>query len=154
MSELWIGFIQNNPKFKDRTMPESWYFCDNKKDADECAQLVVDGVKQATSTSMWWFETNNHPLPKIGDLYIITNWEGKAYAIIQTFKVEKIQFKEITQEYAEIEGEGDKSLEYWKNVHWDYYTREMKVKGQNPTKDMMIVCEQFKTIWTENIITD
>ena len=58
--ELWNNFVLSHPKFKNTTIPESYYFCDNKKDADECAQLVVDGVKRATSTSMWWFETNKH----------------------------------------------------------------------------------------------
>ena len=34
-------------------------------------------------------------------------------------------------EYAEIEGEGDKSLAYWNKVHWEYYTREMNEQGEN-----------------------
>lgn len=36
--------------------PISFYFCDNKEDADQCASLVVQGIKQATATSLWWFE--------------------------------------------------------------------------------------------------
>ena len=121
--------------------------CDNQQDADTCAQLTVEGIKQATSTSLWWFETHKEPLPQIGDLYIITNWNGQAKAIIQTTKVEQVPFKDITREYAYIEGEGDKSLDYWKKVHWDYYSREMKAKGKEPTEDMIIVCEYFKTVW-------
>ena len=150
--ELWNEFVLNNSTYGDRPMPKSWFFCDNKKAADECAQLVVDGIKQATATSIWWYETNNQHLPNVGDLYIITNWEGKAKAIIQTSNVEKVPFGEITQEFAEIEGEGDKSLEYWKKVHWAYFTREMKDRGTGPTEDMIIVCEQFKTIWTESSV--
>ncbi|CAL2074552.1 ASCH domain-containing protein [Tenacibaculum sp. 190524A02b] len=150
--ELWEDFLANNPSFKNVTMPDSWFFCDNEKDANECAQLVVDGIKQATSTSLWWYETNNEPLPKKGDIYIITDWNGKGKAIIQTTVIEQVPYNKITQEYAEIEGEGDKSLEYWKKVHWDYYSREMKIKNEKPTEDMLIVCEQFKTIWTNTLI--
>ena len=146
LSELWDYFILSNPKFKNTPIPESYYFCDNEKDANECIQWVVEGVKRATTTSMWWFETNNHPLPKIGDLYIVTDWEGIAKAIIQVLKIEQTSFNEITPEYAEIEGEGDKSLAYWNKVHWDYYTREMNEKGQQPTEDMLLICEQFKTV--------
>ena len=151
---LWNNFIKNSADYKNREIPESWYFCDNEKDANECAELVVQGIKQATSTSVWWFEKNNHKLPKVGDLYIITNWKGKARAIIETTKVEKIPFNKITAEYAKIEGEGDKSLKYWKETHWKYYTREMKSSGEKPYEDMIIVCEQFKTIWTENTIAN
>lgn len=152
--ELWEEFGYYNSEFKNQPLPEIMYFCDNKKDADECAQLVADGIKQATSTSLWWYETNEHPLPRTGNIYIITNWEGRATAIIKTSQVEKVPFNEIKEEYAQIEGEGDKSLEYWKKVHWDYYSREMKKMGQMPTEEMIIVCEHFKTIWTKNVISD
>ena len=148
--ELWNNFVLSHPKFKNTTIPESYYFCDNKKDADECAQLVVDGVKRATSTSMWWFETNKQLLPKIGDLAIVTDWQGIAKAVIETTKIEKIPFNKITSEYAEIEGEGDKSLAYWNKVHWDYYTREMNKKGQHPSIDMLLICEQFRTVFIKD----
>jgi len=146
VSELWEYYIRSNPKFKNAPIPESYYFCDNEKDANECLQWVVEGVKRATTTSMWWFETNKHPLPQIGDLYIVTDWEGIAKAIIQILKIDQTPFNKITAEYAEIEGEGDKSLAYWNKVHWDYYTREMNEKGETPTEDMLLVCEQFKTV--------
>lgn len=147
--KLWNNFLQKRSEYKNMPMPESLYFCDNEKDADECAELVAEGTKQATSTSLWWFETNHHPLPEPGNIYIVTNWYGQAKAIIQTTFVEKVPFKDVTKAYAEIEGEGDKSLDYWKKVHWEYYSREMKNKNETPNEDMIIVCEQFKTIWPE-----
>ena len=146
VSELWDYYTLNNPQFKNIPIPESYYFCDNEKDANECLQWVVEGIKRATTTSTWWFETFKYPLPKIGDLYIVTDWEGIAKAIIQTIKIEKTPFNKVTSEYAEIEGEGDKSLAYWNKVHWDYYSREMNEKGEHPTEDMLLVCEQFKVI--------
>jgi uncharacterized protein YhfF len=77
-AELGMNFIQYHPTFKSKVCPESLYFCDNEKEADQCAQWIVEGVKQATSTSMLWFETYHQALPKIGDLSILTNWIGKA----------------------------------------------------------------------------
>ena len=71
--ELWNYFMLCNQEHKNAPIPEFYYFCDNEKDANDCAQLVVDGVKRATSTSMWWFETYKQPLPKIGDLAIVTD---------------------------------------------------------------------------------
>ena len=142
----WKEFQEQNPEYYNHKQPPSFYFCDNKKDADECAELVVKKIKQATSPSVWWFEKNNEELPKIGDLAIITNWDGEPKALIKTIKVEIVKFKNITKEYAFIEGEGDRSLEYWRKVHFSYFENEMKDFGEYPNEEMEIVCEYFETI--------
>ena len=147
VENLWSDFIQENPENKNKKTPISFYFCDNKKDADECAELVVKGIKRVTATSLWWFEKNNEILPKIGDQYIVTDWDGNAKAVIETIKIEQVPYNKITSEFAEIEGEGDKSLEYWKRVHKDYYTREMEPYNEQFDENMIIVCGQFKTIY-------
>src|SRR5690606_16430085 len=117
MTEYWKNFQENNIEYKNASQPQSFYFCDNKKDADECAELVVKKIKQATSPSAWWFKKNNEPFPKAGDIAIVTNWDGNPKAIIRTTKVEIVKYKNISPEYARLEGEGDKTLEYWKKVH-------------------------------------
>jgi uncharacterized protein YhfF len=144
---LWKNFLKENPENKLTAEPVSFYFCDNEKDANECAELVVKGVKQATATSLWWYEKNNEDLPKKGDQSIITDWDGNAKAIIETTKVDHTPYNEITAEFAKIEGEGDKSLEYWKKVHKAFYKREMEPHGDKFTEDMTIICEHFKTIY-------
>jgi len=147
IENFWNEFLNKNPNNRIKEMPESFYFCDNEKDANECAELVVKGIKQATATSLWWYEKNNEPLPKIGDQFIITDWKGNAKAIIQTTKFEQVPYNKITAEFAEIEGEGDKSLEYWKRVHEAYYKREMEPVGDKFNEEMIIICEYFKTIY-------
>lgn len=147
MNEYWKEFQKKNNYYKNNQQPQSFFFCANKKDADECAELVVKKIKQATSPSVWWFKKNNESFPKVGELAIVTNWDGEPKAIIRTVKIEIAKFKDITKEYAYIEGEGDKSLEYWKKVHWAYYENEMKEFNELPSEDMEIVCEYFETIW-------
>ncbi|MEL7003821.1 MAG: ASCH domain-containing protein [Bacteroidota bacterium] len=147
---FWNSFKEQNPDCKQKDLSDTFYFCDNRKDADECADLVVKGVKQATATSLWWFEKNKEPLPKPGDLCIVTNWNGEPKAVIQTLKIELTAFKEVSAKFAEVEGEGDKSLSYWRDVHRDYYTREMAPYNEHFSEDMIIVCEYFKTIYTHN----
>ena len=147
VKDLWYRFIQKNPENKITEIPNSFFFCDNEKDANDCALLVVKGIKRATATSLWWFEKNNEKLPEIGNQYIVTDWNGNGKAIIETTEVKKVPYNEITAEFAEIEGEGDKTLEYWRKVHKDYYTREMKPFNEEFDENMLIVCEQFKTIY-------
>lgn len=144
---LWNNYIDKNPEKKNKKTPVSFYFCDNEFDANECAELVVKGVKRATATSLWWFEKNNEPLPKVGDQYVVTDWSGNAKAVIEATKIEMVPYNEISADFAEIEGEGDKSLAYWKKVHKDFYTREMKAFNKSFDENMIIVCEQFKTVY-------
>ena len=125
----------------------SFYFCDNEKDANECAELVLQREKRATATSLWWYEENEEELPKVNDNYVVTNWQGVALCVIEIKRVEIVPFNEITREFAEIEGEGDKSLEYWKKVHWDYYHRELKGSKFEPQENMPIVCEYFRVVF-------
>jgi uncharacterized protein YhfF len=144
---LWNKYISENPEKKNLKTPLSFYFSDSEFDANDCADLVAKGIKKATATSLWWFEKNNEPLPKVGNQYIITDWNGNAKAVIETTKIEQVAYNRITSEFAEIEGEGDKSLEYWKKVHKDYYTREMKPFNEQFHENMIIVCEQFKIVY-------
>ena len=147
VEKLWNDFLEKTPDNKVKEIPLSFYFCDNKKDADECATLVVEGIKQATASSLWWYEKHKEPLPKIGDQYVITDWEGNAKAIIETTRVEQVPYNKITADFARTEGEGDKSLAYWKRVHEAYYKREMEPYGDKFDEHMIIVCEYFKTIY-------
>ena len=145
---LWDSFAAKNPVYKAYKTPESFFFWDNETDANQCAELVVNGIKKATATSLWWFEKNESKLPQTGDLSIVTDWYGNAMAIIKTTKVEQIPYNKITAKFAEIEGEGDKSLAYWKKVHKAYYTREMKAYNKHFDERMIIVCEHFKSVFT------
>ncbi len=77
----------------------------------------------------------------------MTDWNGNAKAIIETLKIEQVPFNKITEEFAATEGEGDKSLKYWKKVHQAYYEREMAYYPEKFNEDMIIVCEYFKKIY-------
>jgi uncharacterized protein YhfF len=146
--KMWKEFQEANPNFANIEFTDSFHFCDNEKDAQECATLVKTSVKQATSTSKWWFEQHQEELPVIGNLYVICDWYGIAKAIVETTHIEQVPYKDITEEYAAIEGEGDKSLKHWKEIHWAYYTREMEEFGETPNEDMVIICERFKTLFS------
>lgn len=148
IEQYWKLFQKEYPEFSKKDIPPSYFFCDNQKDADECAELVVQKIKQATSPSVWWFTKNQEEFPKVGDLAIITNWEGEPKAIIRTIQIAAVKLKDITPEYAYREGEGDRSLEYWMQVHLEYYSREMKEYSESPDEEMEILCEYFETIFS------
>ena len=144
---LWGDFLDSHLEYAFVDAPRVTHFCDNEKDANECLKLVLTGTKRATSHSLLGLQLRKEPLPKIGDFTIITDWKGKAQCIVRTVAVRLKPFYSIRESYAKIEGEGDKSLDYWKKVHWDYYTRELEPYGRNPVDSMIVVCEIFEKVY-------
>jgi uncharacterized protein YhfF len=125
----------------------SFYFSDNQHDADGLAKLVRRGKKRATSPSKWYFEIRGQPLPEPGDLHVVTNWAGVAQCVIRTSRVEIVRFDAVTAEHAAAEGEGDGSLDYWREAHWWYYQRELAGSAFTPGPDMPVVCEYFDLVY-------
>ena len=91
-------------------------------------------------------QKNNISIPRVGDKFIVTGWDGNAKAIIETIRVEKVPYNKTTPEFAEIEGEGEKSFDYWEKVHESYYKREMEIRHEKFEENMIIICEYFKKI--------
>lgn len=144
------SFTKSNPEFKDSAMPESWYFHNNEKDANRLAELIVSGKKNASSGLYLWYEEANADLPKIGTKYIITDFDGKAKALIEIKKVDTIPFNQISKDYAELDmGTEIEPLKKQKKAHWDFFANAMEESGKKPTEDMLVVCERFETIWTK-----
>ena len=78
---------------------------------------------------------------------MVTDWNGDARCIIRTTAVKLLPYFSIREEHARLEGEGDKSLDHWKKVHWEYYTRELSELGTKPTESMIVVFEQFEMLY-------
>lgn len=93
------------------------------------------------------YEHEKQPLPTVGGLSVVTLWGGKPACVIETRSVEIVPFEEVTPEFAQIEGEGDKSLEYWREAHWNFFTSECAQIGRIPSSDMKVVCEQFAVVY-------
>jgi len=148
--ELWNKFAESNPEFKDEKIPESEFFHNNEKDANRLAELTVNGKKQASSGLLSLYKQYNVDLPKVGSKHIITNFEGKAKAIIENVSVDTIPFNKISKKYAEFDmGTDIEPLKKWKKAHWEFFESFLKKSGEKPNEEMLIVCVRFKTIWTK-----
>ncbi len=53
------------------------------------------------------------------------------------------RFCDVGREHAYNEGEGDRSLEYWRKVHRDFFKRELEEHGLSFDENMLVVCETF-----------
>lgn len=123
------------------------YFCADEYNANLCAELVVRGEKTASSSLAYWYSDKGRDRPEVGELLVVTNWSGEPVCIVEITSVIECKFKEVTGEFAAAEGEGDKTLSWWRKVHWDFFSEECAELGIMPDEDMLVVLERFKVVF-------
>ena len=57
-----------------------------------------------------------------------------------------VPFNEVDEAFAIEEGEGDCSLEWWREAHWEYFSGELPHIGRRPSEDMPLVCTKFRLL--------
>lgn len=143
--EMWNLYTKNN-HVKNKTY-DAWCFGGDTLIANELAKLVVNGVKTATASAYQLYKLDNSPLPPLGGLNIILDSDKNAVCITETTKVYTCPFGEVAESHAFKEGEGDCSLSYWRKVHKDFFSKELKLYDLDFDENMMIVCEEFEIVW-------
>ena len=145
--QLWNEYKKLNPNAPSEY--DVWAFGDSKEMADELAALVVRGTKTATASNYILYDLEKESYPYPGLHNVILDGDGEAVAIIETTAVEVVPFNEVTEEHAYLEGEGDRTLAYWRDVHETFFKKEFEAIGQKFTDKMLVVCEQFTVIFTK-----
>ncbi len=149
VKEMWKKYLFTIGENINDTVKtyESWYFCNNEKDANELVGLIKKGIKKATTSLHCLYEIENEPIPKVSDYVTITNWCGIAQCIIQITNINIISFKEVTPAFATKEGEGDKTLSFWRKVHRKFFTLELKEYSKKFSEGMLVICEEFEVVY-------
>lgn len=141
--EMWQAFPD---KKADDTYLAWQYGCAQ----DKLAQLTLQGTKTATASSYPVYKAENEPVPAVGDYSIILDSQNQAVCIIQTTQIDIVPFYQVDEEQAYLEGEGDSTLTYWREVHRTFFESEMQSIHQKFTEDMLVVCERFKIVYPKS----
>ena len=114
----------------------SFAFGDGPELADELIELVVKGVKTATCS------TEDEPnISTPGERWIVLDGRGAPRCVIESTEVTYRRYDEVDAAFAHDEGEGDRSLGYWRDAHRNYFGRQGKFR-----EDMMLMCERFRLV--------
>lgn len=140
--ELWTKYKKINPSIGD--VIDAWQF---GLEADLLAKLVLEGTKTATASAYDLYAVDNDPLPEVGFYDVILDSKDQAVCIIQIKKVSVVPFKEVSEKHAFKEGEGDKSLAYWRDVHEAFFKPYFKECGLTFTPESLIVLEEFEVVY-------
>ncbi|WP_273324222.1 ASCH domain-containing protein [Vallitalea guaymasensis] len=107
---------------------------------------MLIGQKQATASSLWGYEIEGEHVPEVGDLSIVTDWEGVPRCVIETTQVTIIPFSDITYDICKREGEDD-TLESWREGHIRFFNKEGKELGYEFKDDMPVIFEDFEVVY-------
>ncbi|MBQ2493876.1 MAG: ASCH domain-containing protein [Bacilli bacterium] len=114
---------------------------------DKLADLVLRGIKTGTCSSYDLYQAEGEPIPHVGEYSVILNSCDEAVCIIQTTKIYIAPFSKATPEHAFKEGEGDRSLSYWQDVHREFFTEELQTIGKPFDESILLVYEEFEVVY-------
>ncbi|MEM7126386.1 MAG: ASCH domain-containing protein [Chloroflexota bacterium] len=146
---FWLAYLESlptdSPEWDEEYFAEA--FGDSPEMTEQLASLILEGTKTATCSALWDYEADDEPLPLVGEKCILLDGKDAPVCIIEITEVEIRPFNQVDARFASDEGEGDRSLGFWRRVHWDFFSRTLAQIGQEPAEDMPLVCERFRVIY-------
>lgn len=142
--QMWQKYISLHPT---DARYEAWVFCGGGEVGDELARLVLAGIKTATASSLIAYETEGEEPPKAGCHSVVLFDNGEAACVIQTTRVSLVPFSEVGERHAYLEGEGDRSLAYWRKVHREAFEPDYKAAGVPFDENGVCVLEEFEVVY-------
>lgn len=142
--ELWADFCREK-NIDINTPHEAWAFCGGGPIADELAELVLQRKKFGTASAYDDFVFDNaiDEIPKQGDYSVILNNNNDAVCIIRDYDVYIRAFGDVPPFHAYSEGEGDRTLECWREIHTRAFGPDLEQEGMPLTDESLIICEKF-----------
>ena len=140
--QLWNEYKIINPAIGDDI--DAWAF---GVEPDQLADLVLKREKSATASAYDLYQIDGEPIPQAGTFDVILDGQGQAVCIIKVTKVTVVPFNQVSAEHAFKEGEGDKSLAYWRQVHEELFTEWMAEAGLAFSEETGVVLEEFCKVY-------
>jgi uncharacterized protein YhfF len=123
------------------------YFCADEYNANECARLIDNQIKRASCSLKACYDVENEPFPEIGRITVVLNWNQDPVCIIKLIEVSYCPFNKVTSEFAESEGEGDGTYEWWRKAHINFFTKYASEIGESFNESSELVLERFQKVF-------
>ncbi|WP_295789538.1 ASCH domain-containing protein [uncultured Microbacterium sp.] len=127
------------------------HFGDSPELAEELLDAVVSGAKRATSALVREFTAEGDPLPRIGAHWIACDGRGTPRVVLRTTELRIGDFSSVDERFAADEGEGDRTIENWRDGHRRYFSRVGSAWPTPWTENDDIVFERFRVVWPPDL---
>jgi uncharacterized protein YhfF len=144
---FWRSYLEASPGAGDRRYFEAFQFGAGREMANQLSRLVLDGIKTATSDLAWHLEWKGKPLWHVGDEHIVLNGDWLPVSVIRTTELEVRPFCDVDAAFARDYGEGDRTLEWWREHMFAWYASQCREIGVEATEDMPLICERFEVMY-------
>ena len=145
-AQFWRRCCEANEDLNPSSTYDVWYFGDSRELADNLVELVLAGNKRATAALAWEADGEDTP-PLPGDISLVTNYDGDPKCFIRYTGISVLPFNQVDAQFAFDEGEGDRSLDYWRAAHWAFFSRYCATIGRKPDLEMPVVCKRFEVLY-------
>lgn len=112
--------------------------------ADAGADLILSGVKTATSSAHWQYPDG--AIPYAGALSVLLDGAHRPRGVVETVRVEHIAFSAVDADFASAYGEGARTLDWWRTEIGDWYRRDAERHGVTFDVDTVLICEWFRLV--------
>jgi len=141
---FWNDFIKENSELEylKTHKIDAWKFGNTPEMADTLVNLVLEGKKTATCSLLRAYQGYEDEIPRVGLYSLVCDGSNKPRCVVFYTDTFICKFNEVTEKHAFEEGEGDRSLEHWREVHHQFFSDYGNFK-----EDEKLLCERFEVIY-------
>lgn len=146
VEKFWKEFCAKNPEINAGESYQVWFFHHNRESSKKLAELVLSGKKKATASLAEADETDFGDGGIVSGYSVVTDFDGVPQCVIQTTEVHVMPFKDVDAKFAFDEGEGDQTLEYWRNAHRKFFAECLEPEVEFD-ESMPVICKRFALLY-------
>lgn len=119
----------------------------DESNAHELLALYLSGEKTAGSSLVIDYEIAGDPLPEAGNYWMVLDLDMNPRCILKTIKVETFTFEDVPEHVAVAEGEGDKTVRFWKDAHTNFFSPYLEQWGVLDLSSQVVVTEFYELVY-------
>lgn len=131
----------------EATPYQAWHFGDSPRMAHELLELVLHGPKRATASALGANELQPQTAPQPDGYSVVTEYDGTPRAVVRTVQIDTRPLNQVDARFAWDEGEGDRTLDDWRDAHRRFFRRECEQAGRPFADDMPVALERFELLY-------
>jgi len=126
---------------------QAWPFGDSPQLAHELVELVLHGPKRATAGLAAWATLHPGDAAVADGYSVVTEFDGTPRCVVRTAWLGQRTLREVDEQFAWDEGEGDRTLADWMDGHRRYFKRVCPSLGIDFSDDIEVQLERFELLY-------